>query len=154
MTNLWKSTTENQVTVLCIISGIAIAFLLAPKDSYLLMFSNVGFFWLPQAIVLYIFIPSSSRSAVISGTAIVLSLYLAVFGTWIFSRQHPDSMAWLGYIFSLPGAGVGTLIGTFFIKQRNFNNAIVIGVVSALFTLVGLLVNQTIICGTVLYCGI
>jgi hypothetical protein len=153
MATAWKLTAENQVATLCVITGVGVAFVLAPRDSYLFMFGNVAFFWLPQAIVLGILIPLSSRSAVVSGTAIVLALYLAAFGAWVFSSPRPDSMAWLGYIFSLPGAGVGALIGLFVVRRRNFSTAFTAGAISALCTLFGLIANQALICGTVMYCG-
>lgn len=149
----WKLATENQVATLCVVLGVAVAFALAPRDSYLFMFGNVAFFWLPQAIILGVLIPLSSRAAVISGTAIVLALYLATFGAWVFSRVPPDSMAWLGYIFSLPGAGLGALIGMLVVRQRNFGTAFIAGIVSALYTALGLGVNQTLICNTVMSCG-
>lgn len=62
-------------------------------------------------------------------------------------------MAWLGYVFSLPGAGVGAIAGAIYLKRQEPMRALVAGAIVGLFTLVGLAANQLIVCKTVMYCG-
>jgi hypothetical protein len=144
-------TNESFVLLPCVLAGVAVAVVLAPKDDY--FFGNFMFYWIPQAIVLGILIPFTSRPAVVSGAAAILALYLAAYGAWHFSRPHPESMAWLGYIFSLPGAAIGAIVGGIFIKQRSYQRAMVVGAIAAASTLVGLALNQLLVCSTVMYCG-
>jgi uncharacterized membrane protein YfcA len=164
MTLYWKNLTEKQVAIVCVLSGFAVALTLSlvpifasSKGSQLLLFFwlvNAGYYWLPQAIILGLLMLSPYRFAVISGTAIVLALYLVCFWIWVFSHRWDDgSLAWLGYLFSLPGAGIGAFVGELFIRRYKFNKTITISVISALCTFIGLVINQTIICSTVMYCG-
>ncbi len=159
MPNHWNSFTEKQVAVLSVLSGMVVTFLvvfvLLPIGNFILSFVNAAFFWLTQAIVLGVVRLFSSRAAVISGVAITLTLtlYFILFSIWLFSHSHPEALAWLGYIFSLPGAIVGTLMGIWLIKRGDFENAFTIANTSALCSLVGLAFNQTIICNSVMHCG-
>lgn len=137
-----------------VLSGVAVAVLLSPKDDYFL--GNFAFYWLPQAIVLAVLLVFVSRPAVLSGVAIVLAIYLALFGAWVFSRSHPDSMAWLGYLSSLPGAGLGAIVGALYVERvdrQGYTRAAIAGAVAALFTFSGLALNQLVVCSTEMYCG-
>lgn len=145
------SPNENLFLLPSILSGVAVAALLSPKDAYFL--GNFTFYWLPQAIVFAVLLFFVSRPAVLSGAAIVLAIYLALFGAWVFSRSHPESMAWLGYLFSLPGAGLGAIAGALYVKRHSYTRAAIAGAVAALFTFAGLALNQVVVCSTVMYCG-
>ncbi|UUY08193.1 hypothetical protein LRS11_20725 [Pseudomonas sp. J452] len=148
-----KTNLELIFSIACIGFGILVACFLSPKDRYFL--GNMAIFWLPQAAILLCMWLLGSRPSVISGVALILSLYLAAFGVFTFYNSGPDaSMAWLGYLFSLPGAGIGALIGIAIIKLRKIHAAAVAGVVSAICTFVGLAINQAALCNTVLYCGL
>lgn len=134
-----------------VLAGVAVAALLSPKDGYFI--GNFAFYWVPQAITLGVVLFFVSRPAVLSGVAVVLALYLALYGAWVFSRPHPESMAWLGYLSSLPGAGLGAIAGALYVKRQSYKKAAIAGVVAASFTLVGLAANQIVVCSTVMYCG-
>lgn len=121
-------------------------------DDYFL--GNFLYLWIPQAIVLGVVLMFGSRPAVVSGAALVLALYLALYGTWVFLRQNPDGLIWLGYWFSLPGAGIGAVIGALYVRQRRFERAAVAGAVAAASTLVGLSLNQALLCSTLMSCRI
>jgi hypothetical protein len=140
-------------SIACIGSGILAACFLAPKNRYFL--GNMAIFWLPQAAILLCMWLLDSRPSVISGAALILSLYLTAFGIFMLYNSGPGTaMAWLGYLFSLPGAGIGALIGIAIIKFRKIHTAAVAGVISAICTFVGLAINQTTLCNTVLHCGL
>jgi hypothetical protein len=144
---------EIQAFVPCFLSGILVASVLAPWDEY--FFGNFAFYWLPQAVVLGILMSVYPRPAAISGAAVVLAAYLAAFGAWLFfrSHSHAESLAWLGYLFSLPGAAIGATAGAVFAKRRNFHPAETVGMVVAVPALVGLVLNQTLICSTLMHCS-
>lgn len=120
-------------------------------DDYFL--GNFVFYWLPQGFVFAVLLFFAPRPAVLSGVAVVLAAYLALFGAWVFSRPHQESMAWLGYLFSLPGAGIGAIAGALYVKRQSYERAVFAGVVAALFTFAGLAINQLAVCSTVMSCG-
>lgn len=114
-------------------------------DDIKILLLNVFFVWLPQAIVLGLVGLSSVRRAAISGIAITLNIYFICFAVWVFSRSHPESMAWLLYIFSFPGAAIGASIGEWFVKQEVSITAYKAGKVAGICTLIGLILNQFIV---------
>jgi hypothetical protein len=145
-------TNESFVLLLCLVLGVVVAAVLAPKGEY--FFMNFAFYWIPQIVVVGILVPFSSRPAVVSGAAIILSVYLVVYGIWLTLTKTDDAgLAWLGYLFSLPGGAIGAEVGANFIKKNNFQRAMVVGAFAAASTTFGLVANQLIICNTVMYCG-
>ena len=145
--------TERAYATACIALGGCVAAMLAPTDSLGGFVSNAAFFWMPQLMVLGILVPFSPRPAAVSGVAVVLALYLAVFGYWVFNRPHPESLAWLGYLASLPGSVFGAIIGALVARRRLKLGARRTFALSALFAALGLLGNQLVVCSTVMYCG-
>ena len=135
-----------------ILGGVVVAALLSPFDDYFL--GNLLYYWMPQAVVLGIVLMVSSRPAVLSGVALTLALYLAVYGAWIFFFPTSDGLVWLGYWFSLPGASIGAVIGAIYVRKRHYERAVVAGAVAALSTLVGLSLNQALLCSTLMSCRI
>lgn len=145
------SPNESLALLPSVLAGVVVAALLSPKDVYFM--GNFAFYWVPQGVVFAVLLFFVSRPAVLSGVAVVLALYLALYGAWVFSRPHPESMAWLGYLFSLPGAGLGAIAGALYVKRQSYTRAAIAGAVAALFTFAGLALNQLVVCSTVMYCG-
>ncbi|WP_415753793.1 hypothetical protein [Pseudomonas leptonychotis] len=143
-------TNEKQAALFCVFISILVAATIAPSGSY--FFGNFIYFWLPQAGVFLLPAIIYSRPAVISGAALVLALYLAAFNSWNVSNG-PESLSWLGYLFSLPGAAIGAGVGALYLKSKTNNKPIYVGAVIAVSTLVGLAINQIFVCSTVMYCG-
>jgi hypothetical protein len=141
---------EKTAASLCVIIGVLVAAFIAPDDSS--FYANFMFFWLPQAGIFVLLVIVYSRSAVISGAALVLAFYLAAFDSWN-SLSGPESMAWLGYLFSLPGAAIGAVVGAVNIKSKTAYSALHVSTAIAAYTLIGLLINQTIVCSTMMHCG-
>jgi len=139
-------------TILCVSIGVAVATYLSPKDKY--FFGNFTFYWLPQAIVLAILLLARYKLPVLCGAALVFSAYLACFHLWVFSRPHPESMAWLGYLFSFPGAAIGALVSATIAKRFEIKNSVMLGGTALLLTFIGLVLNQALVCTTVMYCPI
>ncbi|WP_139271152.1 hypothetical protein [Atopomonas hussainii] len=140
------SINEKTAAFLCVLSGITVATTISPSGEYFL--GNFIYFWLPQLGILALTAIIHSRPAVISGAALVMALYLAAFNSWT-----PDSMAWLGYLFSLPGAAIGSAIGAANIKNRATTTAIHAGSAVAASTIIGLSINQLLVCSTVMHCA-
>lgn len=142
---------DRNLAMVGLLSGVCLSAMLAPKDADFI--PNVLFFWLPQLAVLALLWPLRPRGAVVAGAALALATYLGLFDAWVFSRSHPDSMAWLGYLFSLPGAAVGSILSALWLRGRLTYGAIAVSCIAASLVLVGILINQTIVCKTVMYCG-
>ena len=146
--------TETHTYRACVLSGLLVAVLLAPKDYTFL--PNLAFLWLPQlAVLLLAWFSHANRLAALAGTALAMATYLAAFGAWLFSRPHAESLAWLGYLFSLPGAAFGVFMaaaicegmdpaGRMFRIASTFAGAV----------LVGIILNQAVLCATVLHCSL
>ncbi len=131
--------------------GFVVSAALAPKDSYFL--PNATFYWVQQLAVIALLLIFRPRPAIISGVAFALALYLAAFGAWVFTRTHRESMSWLGYIFSLPGALVGGIIIAVWLRRRPTLQPLVAACISASAVLIGIFINQAVVCGTVMYCA-
>ncbi len=143
---------KNVFAVFCILIGVAVAIYLSPKDSY--FFENFIFYWLPQAIVIAILFIARYKVPIICGAALILSTYLVCFYLWIFSKPHPESMAWLGYVFSFPGAVIGALSSAPIAKRFEIKHSVLLGATALVFTFIGLALNQALVCETVMYCSI
>ncbi|NMX94292.1 MULTISPECIES: hypothetical protein [unclassified Pseudomonas] len=109
---------------------------------------NFAYMWLPQAAVLALALVCKASRESLGGIAIALALYLSVFAFW-FSGKNADSMAWLGYFFSFPGA----LIGAGFAIVCEKLKTPIAPILQALgWVVLGVAVNQTVICSTIFYC--
>lgn len=142
---------EKLFVLLWVLFGFSVAVSLAPKDAYFL--PNFAFFWLPQLVLLIIAHLCKLRPAMIAGVAFALASHLAVFAIWLRSREHPDSMAWLGYMFSLPGAGIGLLTSIYWSKKWPALKPLSALATAATTVLGCIIFNQTIICNTLMYCS-
>lgn len=143
--------TEKRLAIAGMALGICVAGVLAPKDTY--FFSNFLLFWGSQVLVLAFAFAFRQRAAVVAGIASSLALYLGLFGAWIFTRVHPESMAWLGYLFSLPGAVVGVILVAFLLKREPDFAPSTAGLLAFLSVAAGIAMNQAVVCSTVMYCG-
>jgi hypothetical protein len=147
-----RSTTLEYLTALCGLAlGLLVAYLFAIKSEIWL--ANMLFYWVPQAAVMLLFcMYKPPRPAFFSGLSLALTAYLALFGWWLFSRQQPESMAWLGYLFSLPGAVVGGLLAVSWLAKNQGRGMAAAMSLAAASAGLGIAVNQLLVCSTVMYC--
>lgn len=132
--------------------GLGIAAGFAPHDSWL-FWPNLGFYWLPQAAVLGIlFCFFKPSPAMFGGIAVALGCYLGAFATWLFTRSHPESMAWLGFYFSLPGALIGGVLAGALASDRPLISPVASALLGFGLVIGGIAVNQAIVCSTAMYC--
>lgn len=141
---------ERHIAVAACISGFAVAFLLSPKNYVL---GNMAWYWGPHLAVLALVSMCKARSAVIAGIAFGMSIYLAAFGIWALTRAHPDSMVWLGYVLTLPGALAGAGVALY-IQNREAELGPLATTMAALScVLLAITFNQVVVCNTLMYCG-
>jgi hypothetical protein len=123
------------VPLACVIAGVTIAVWIAPKNGY--FWENFAYYWLPQAAVVVLAWLCKASRGVLGGTAITLALYLVLFDIWA-----TESMAWLFYLFSFPGALSGALLAAFISKKRGD----FIAAITAFFTvIIGITLNLVVI---------
>lgn len=136
-----------------LLSGALVAAGLAPHD--LKWFApNFLYYWAPHLGVLVLLWTLRASHALIAGAAIALSIYLALFGAWVFSARHLDAMAWVGYLLSFPGALAGAVVARILEWRKLLaSTALPFGVGCACVAM-GLALNQTVVCMTVMACRI
>ena len=149
-----KLSPEWQATMASVLLGVCIAVAISPKDSFFL--GNFIIYWGPQAVILIFLSLASRNHSVVASTAVILALYLAAFNFWVTSHIRPDplALAWLGYLFSLPGAAIGATFGAFLIAAGFIPRFISLAALSAFCTLLGLVLNQLVVCSTVMHCSV
>jgi len=146
--------TQTHTARACVLSGLLVAALLAPKDHTFL--PNLAYLWLPHlAVLLLAWFSHSNRLAALAGTALAMAAYLAAFGAWLLSRPHAESLAWLGYFFSLPGAAFGVFMAAAICGGTASTISMLrVGGTFAAAVLVGIMLNQGVVCATVLHCSL
>jgi hypothetical protein len=145
---------NREISAACasVLSGVMVAATLASLASTFL--ANFLAYWVPHAVVLLLlFWPLRARSATVAGVAVALALYLGAFGSWLLSRRHPESLAWLGYLFSLPGGALAAIGAALWLRGRTTWRAWPVGCFAAGAVLLGIIINQAVVCSTQMYCG-
>ena len=142
---------EVMLAISCIAIGMAVAATLAPRDAFFL--PNFLFFWGTQVAIIALAALLKPRPAVLGGVSLALAIYLGSFGAWLFTRTHPESMAWLGFVFSLPGAAIAAVGVTLWQKNQVIYGPIRACLFATCAVLLGVSLNQVVVCSTVMYCG-
>lgn len=144
---------ERRAHILSLLGGLVLiagtSAYLAPHDRH--FFPNFAWYWLPAVVVLVAVTALGLASPVAAGGGIALALFLAAFHSWAASLGKGGDMAWLGYLFAMPGAFIGLLVAGWLVKRERS------GVVPALFiglavTVAGLALNMGVVCSTVMHC--
>jgi len=144
---------EFLLSVIVIIGSAASVAAQADKNQY--FWGQFWLIWGPQAAMLILLIICRSRPAAIIGSALVLSLYEVGFSVYADATNDVNGLVWLGYFFSFPGAAIGGVIANDRLKAESFpSTGIRVVFKMAVATLIGLTLNQAVICSTVMYCGI
>ncbi|UMR30116.1 hypothetical protein MJ904_24405 [Massilia sp. MB5] len=141
---------ERRLAYASLIPGILLSAALSRKDEYFA--ANFFFFLLPQLAVIAGVCLIRPRPGIVAGCALVLFAYLGIYAAWLFSRPHPESMAWLGYVFSVPGALVGAISYGLWSVRRQAPSISRTVAYSAAAVLAGLAVFQGALCSTLMYC--
>lgn len=113
---------------------------------------NLGFYWLPQAAVLGLLLFFTPSPAFFGGVACALACHLAAFAKWLFSRSHPESVAWIGFYLSLPGALIGAGAASAFVARWPTLHPVAIALLGFGSVIVGIVASQAVVCSTVMHC--
>ncbi len=144
--------TERTAAWASLVPGLALSIAFAPKDAWFL--PNFQFYFFSQMAVVGIVALARPRGAVISGSALALALYFGAFATWVFTRTRPDGLIWLGYIFVVPAALAGILIGALWLRSREPLSGPKTALASAVAALVALGLGQIAVCSTLFHCSL
>ena len=136
---------EKSTTIIFIIISIIVAILLSQKSTYFL--ANFAYYWLPQAVVFILLFIFRVRLAVITGTAIALTLSLIGYSLF------KDAMAWIGYVFIIPAGFLTSLVYGLTIKSKLSTPFSKVIIYSIVYNILGIGFVQFILCSTVMYCG-
>lgn len=140
--------------ILGVALGVAVSMKLAlgvPGIDFFVV--NTLGFWIPQLVVLGLLLLFKPRPAVVAGVAGVLAIYCWVYAAGIRSTNDREGLAYLGYVFSFPGAAIGASFIGQQLHLHPVNNAITAAVAAAFVVASGIFVNQVMICHTVIYCS-
>lgn len=147
-----RSDVSRQLLKLALISGAVVAAFVAPWEPRWFL-SNFGIFWGPHLGLLLVLWLLRSSWGLMGGAAVVTALYLALFAIWVFSASHPESMAWIGYLFSFPGALLGAIAARY-LEERTLALTLARSFAIGFFVVgIGIAANQLLVCSTMLYCG-
>ena len=143
--------TERTAAWASLVPGLVLSAAIAPKDAWFL--PNFLFYMASQLAVLGVIAAFRPRPAVAAGSALALAAYLAGYACWVFTRTPAESMAWLGYLFVLPGALLPIAGAVAWLRGRTGTPAPAAAGLAAVAALAGLGVAQALACSTVMYCG-
>ena len=110
----------NRVATFFLLGGLVLlagtAACLAPHDRHFAQ--NFAWYWLPAVVVLVAAVALGVAASVAAGGGLALALFLAAFNSWVASLGRGGDMAWLGYLFTMPGAFAGLLVAGWLVKRE------------------------------------
>lgn len=136
---------ELYLALICILLGLGVSVVISPKTCFFL--SNFTFYWGSQLFVLALLLPFKPRPAIVAGTAISLAIYLTLFYVWLMSQQHPESLAWIVFIFSLPGATIASISIVLWFRKHPTFGPIQSALITSGATIAGIAINQAVLHG-------
>jgi len=112
-------------------------------------------FWYYIAIPLVAFLltlPFKPHQLFLTGISLVIQLTLITYLYINLTTERPEGLLVLGHLFSLPGLAVGIIATSIYVKSKSKNKYIMLAIGFSGASL-GFVINQLIICNTLIYCG-
>jgi hypothetical protein len=146
---------SNRLSIVAYLIGAVVAFAVVfptitsyPEG----LIENFLYLYLPPVSIIFAAHQISQRSSAALCVSLVLCIYLSIF--LIYSLIRPQhEFVYLGYLLSLPGAGVGAVMGAICVQQNWITHKIYAPLFAALATSVGLSLNQYYICHNFISCS-
>lgn len=85
------------------------------------------------------------------GTSLAVAITLLAYMSINWRATHPEGLLALGHLFSLPGASIGIIVGA--IISKRIQHPLVVLLFGFFGMTSGFLINQFILCNTVMWCG-
>ena len=97
-------------------------------------------------------LPFKPKQFFLTGISLAILLtYIPYFYHNLFA-ERPEGLLGLGHLFSLPGLAVAIVLVSLYLKAKTLS-PILLFTISFIGALFGYLINQFIVCNTVIYCG-
>lgn len=97
--------------------------------------------WVPQAFLLIVMAMIGARPAAIGGAAFALTVFLVFFNWWVHKYAANDGLAWLIYVFSLPGGLVACIVVARRLNRFDGRAPLDAGLAAATWVISGIAVN-------------
>jgi hypothetical protein len=113
----------------------------------------VGFWYylVVPAVALGLAAAFRAKPLFLFGTSLAVTITLIAYMSINWRATRPEGLLALGHLCSLPGAGVGIVLGA--LSAKRVQRPIVVLLLSLLGLLSGFFINQLIVCNTVMWCG-
>ena len=136
-------------------AAIALSVALMPAVAQLifgdLLYVGTWYYFVVPITAIAIGVIARAKPLFLLGTSLAVSLTLLIYAAVNLSLARPEGFLALGHLFSLPGAAIGTLIGAFL--SRRLSNQISAMALGFIRTLVGFVINQLVVCNSLVSCG-
>jgi hypothetical protein len=115
------------------------------------IYIGIWYYFVVPAVALGLGAAFRVKPLFLSGVSLAVTVTLLIYMSINWSAERPEGLLGLGHLFSLPGAGIGVMLGAVLSKQTEYPLA---GLLSGLLGLLsGFLVNQIVVCNTLMWCG-
>jgi len=142
--------TQMDLVISAIISIVVIA-VVAVVGDYL--YIGIWYYFALPVIAYFITLYMRPKRFFLSGVCLAISVSYIPYFYYNMTAVNKDGLLGLGHVFSLFGLGLGILLAAWYAKNKQLNQYWLLGLgfTSAAF---GFVLNQAVICNTVMYCGI
>jgi len=121
-----------------VLAGLAVAVILCGGDHPdLLLYA-----WVPQALLLVVMFLIGARPAAVGGAAFALTVFLGYFNWWVHEYAANDGLAWLLYLFSLPGGLVAGIVVALRLDRLDGRTPLDAGLAAATWVIAGIAFNH------------
>ena len=115
------------------------------------LYVGLWYYLVVPAVALGLAAALRAKPLFLSGTSLALTITLLAYMPINWRAVRPEGLLGLGHLCSLPGAGVGIVLGAFLAKR--VQHPLIVAVLGFLGLLSGFFINQLIVCNTVMWCG-
>ena len=117
------------------------------------LYLGLWYYFVVPAVLLGLSAALRAKPLFLLGASLAISITLIVYMTVNWRAARPEGLLGLGHIFSLPGAAVGALIAVVLLRRHTSAGSALALVFGFAGVAVGFLINQLLVCNTVMWCG-
>jgi predicted membrane protein len=137
--------------VLAAVASLAVICVVIVKGDAL--YFGIWYYFVVPAVLLGLCAVLRAKPLFLFGSSCALSLTLIFYLALNWRSARPEGLLGLGHVFSLPGAVVGALIATVLLRRVVSTGPALALVTGFSGVMVGFLINQLLVCNTVMWCG-
>jgi len=141
---------SNDIFLAAFIS-LAVIFLTLIKGDALYL--GIWYYFTVPAVILSLCAAIRPAPFFLTGASLGIAITLLCVMSVNWSSSHPEGLLGLGHVSSLPGAIIGVLLAAVTAKRKNITLPYTSLSMGLGGLLIGYLINQTVVCNTVMWCG-